>query len=1249
MPKANSVAWSGRAAKAGRVVPGMPVASLWLRGRSQGRRIGLRHLLLATTAFVTLVPGLPAGAADWTGAVSTDWFDDGNWNPFAPTIGTTANINTIAPAPNIVGLGAIADELNVGFTGPGGLTIMGGGSLLTTNTYIARTTALGAVLVTGNGSSWTNTVDLNVGYQDQGTLAIAAGGSVTVHGKSAIGFSASAQGLVSVSGQNSTWAVSGPLSIGNFGSGTLNIGVGGTVNSADATLAVQAGAQGKATVTGGTWASSGQIVVGGAGAGTLEVTAGGVVNSGSGVVGNAASGSGEATVSGAGSRWTTSGSLLVGAQGSGQLTIANGGAVLNNDDVVVGDTGTGHVTVTGANSNWTVTGTNVLLGNGGSGSARVEAGGVVQTVDVRLGQLNGGGSGSVEITGANSRWDSSGEFSIGRAGSGTMTVLDGAKVTSGILELGYNATGVGTLTISGIGSSWTNATTLRVGNSGTGTMNIASGATVSTLDSVIGHFNQGALNVSGSGSSLVNTGNMLVGGESTGALSITGGGKASAQTMIVGHKAGSGGNISVSGAGSQLLSPANLFVGMEGNGVMFVQAGGTVQSGTAALGTQIGSIGEATVTGSGSTWLGSADLYIGADGTGALTVADGGRVEVGGTAHIAATATSSGTLNIGRAKGLAAAAPGTFATSAIAFGSGNGKIVFNHSSDSYQFAAGMTGTGTIEAISGTTVLTGNSSGFNGTTTVSGGTLAVNGSLGGTVDVLAGARLQGSGTVGAMTIGAGAVVAPGNSIGTLNVAGNATFNAGSRYEVEVDPAGTASDRVHATGTITINGGTVRHIGLNGAYSPSRSYTIVTADGGVNGTFANVISDFAFLDPTLSYDPNNVYLRLDRNDVSFCSVGQTLNQCATGGGVQSLGFGNPVHDAVVTFGEAGARAAFDALSGEVHASAKGVLIDESGVLRAAATDRLRSALGAVGAPQMPVLSYGFTADKILATTGPMPRLGPAERFAVWGQGYGSWGHTDGDGNAARLSRSTGGLMVGADVAAFDALRFGAFAGYSRTRFKVRDRISSGDSDNYHLGLYGGGQWGALGLRTGASYTWHEVGTSRTVAFAGFGDALKADYSAATAQVFGELGYRIDLSRVALEPFAGLAYVNLRSDGFGERGGPAALTAAGSATATGFSTLGVRASTSLALQGVELTLRGTLAWRHAFGDVTPLATAVLAGGSAFTVAGIPIARNAALLEAGLDLAISPRATLGLSYTGQLATDSQDHAFKGNLAVRF
>jgi len=47
--------------------------------------------------------------------------------------------------------------------------------------------------------------------------------------------------------------------------------------------------------------------------------------------------------------------------------------------------------------------------------------------------------------------------------------------------------------------------------------------------------------------------------------------------------------------------------------------------------------------------------------------------------------------------------------------------------------------------------------------------------------------------------------------------------------------------------------------------------------------------------------------------------------------------------------------------------------------------------------------------------------------------------------------------------------------------------------------------------------------------------------------------------------------------------------------------------------------------------------------------VLRNSAVIEAGFDLNLTPAATLGLSYTGQLASGAHDHGFKANLAVRF
>ena len=54
-------------------------------------------------------------------------------------------------------------------------------------------------------------------------------------------------------------------------------------------------------------------------------------------------------------------------------------------------------------------------------------------------------------------------------------------------------------------------------------------------------------------------------------------------------------------------------------------------------------------------------------------------------------------------------------------------------------------------------------------------------------------------------------------------------------------------------------------------------------------------------------------------------------------------------------------------------------------------------------------------------------------------------------------------------------------------------------------------------------------------------------------------------------------------------------------------------------------------------------------FVIAGVPIARDSLLAEAGVDLAIGRNATLGVSYVGQIASNVQDHAAKGKFSWRF
>ncbi len=139
------------------------------------------------------------------------------------------------------------------------------------------------------------------------------------------------------------------------------------------------------------------------------------------------------------------------------------------------------------------------------------------------------------------------------------------------------------------------------------------------------------------------------------------------------------------------------------------------------------------------------------------------------------------------------------------------------------------------------------------------------------------------------------------------------------------------------------------------------------------------------------------------------------------------------------------------------------------------------------------------------------------------------------------------------------------------------------------------------------------------------------------------------LAFEPFANLAYVNVHTNAFTEKGGAAALTVRSGSSAVTFTTFGIRASTDFDLGGVKATARGMIGWRHGFGDVTPTVTQAFTGSSAFTIAGVPIARDSAALEAGLDVALTPTATLGISYQGQLAADARDHGVRADLNVKF
>lgn len=139
-------------------------------------------------------------------------------------------------------------------------------------------------------------------------------------------------------------------------------------------------------------------------------------------------------------------------------------------------------------------------------------------------------------------------------------------------------------------------------------------------------------------------------------------------------------------------------------------------------------------------------------------------------------------------------------------------------------------------------------------------------------LLATGILSGSGTLDPtyLTIGRALVAPGGTGIGTLTVQGDVIFSSGAL--LSIDLSRTASDRLVIAGdalnpgiaaldgTVIFNRGspfsTPRH---------GQSFTFLTATGGIDGSFAQVVSTLGLLTAKVSYDPNAAHVTLKAGSI------------------------------------------------------------------------------------------------------------------------------------------------------------------------------------------------------------------------------------------------------------------------------------------------------------------------------------------------------------------------------------------------
>lgn len=571
-----------------------------------------------------------------------------------------------------------------------------------------------------------------------------------------------------------------------------------------------------------------------------------------------------------------------------------------------------------------------------------------------------------------------------------------------------------------------------------------------------------------------------------------------------------------------------------------------------------------------------------------------------------------------------------------------------------------------------------------------GLLSVSGTLAGTGEVgpttlEKDATLSPSASVKSNNMSGGIIFPPGGSvgvippspqIGTITVEGDLTFKPGSTYRVDATADG-KSDLVKVNGTANLAGSVV-HIGSGGTYAASTAYTILSATT-INGHFDSLSSDLAYLQPSLDQQGNQIVLTLDMKQVptepdsklipgkpvdnggntgnnggntdsgtrpiEFADLAVTGNQRSAANAVQSLPKNSSLYTRVLNLPEGAPAGVFADLSGESFGSSVTAMQNVSNNVASLPTAQLRANMNAGFIPGPPTAQVGRGDASMLPRSNAQP---------LWAQAFGNWRTMDGNGNVAKSRERDVGIFVGGDHGVGNGWRLGGAFGYTDSRITVDDRSAKSDVNSYSAILYGGKSFeagsGKINFTAGLAYTWHDIDSKRNINAAGQYQELKADYSASTGQVFTDVGYAIPLNdRITLEPFFGADFSDLRTRGFSESGGDAALSGRSSTNNVGTTTLGLRAQTTFDVKDAAGRLRGMLGWRHAYGDVNPEATMSFDGSQPFTVAGNPLARDAAVMEVGVDLAMSKNATLGLAYSGQFGDGNRQNTGTVNVSWRF
>ena len=375
--------------------------------------------------------------------------------------------------------------------------------------------AFGKLTVSGPDSLFENASTLIVGLAGSGTLDVLKGARVTsVYGRLAA--QPLSDATVTVDGGNSSWTLSGSLTVGEAGSAFLTVSNNGFVRS-DTLVLANDDFGSMAVESAGTFQTTSMTLGNGPyGVADLVVRSGALVNCDNATLAVQDGANALAAVEGSGSAWTLSGPLNIASGGSAVVEVRNGAKLAAASlEIATLSTSDGSLAVSGQGSQATFTG-GVTIGRGGTADLAVAAGATLANASATLG-LGSDASGSAAVFGNGSRWTMTSQLIIASAGTGTLDITDGGCASNASAVIGQELDSDGAVTVADPGSSWTIASQLTVGQSGFATLDIRDGGTVSNGLALVGAGpnGSGTIDITGAASSW-NCSTLYLGGDSLG-------------------------------------------------------------------------------------------------------------------------------------------------------------------------------------------------------------------------------------------------------------------------------------------------------------------------------------------------------------------------------------------------------------------------------------------------------------------------------------------------------------------------------------------------------------------------------------------------------------------------------------------------------------------------------------------------------------------------------------------------------------